>query len=377
MKIIATTLTGLESVLAQEIRELGGIDVVELKRAVSYTGSKSLLYRSNLMLRTALKVLVPMFSFKAKNDQELYDHIYEYNWTEHIPLDKTISINAVTNSTLFTHSQYAALKTKDAIVDRIRADKNARPSVDVKNPDFKFNIHIQEDHVDVSLDSSGDSLHRRGYRKKAVEAPLNEVLAAGMVLLSGWDRRRPLLDPMCGSGTILIEAQRMAKNIPPQSIDRNFTFKKWTDFDAQLWDRVVAQSLDEQRSRSALVMGGDRSKHNLRVAEVNIRNANLSKLIKVKESDFFQSGSDRDDLVIITNPPYDIRLQTFDINHFYRRLGDTLKHYYNNSETWIICGNKEAIKNIGLKPNKNYQLMNGAVRSTFSQYVIYNSSKEE
>lgn len=372
MKFIAKTLKGLEGVLAQEIRDLGGLDVKKLSRAVEYEGSRTLLYKSNLQLRTALRILVPLFQFNAKDENELYDKVYAYDWCSLIPVDKTFAIDFTVNSATFTHSQYISLKTKDAIVDKIRNKKGVRPDVHPSDPDIQLNLHIRDQHVDISLDSSGDSLHKRGYRTKEVDAPINEVLAAGLVLLSGWKADIPLMDPMCGSGTILVEAARFAKNIPPQNLDRNFNFKRWLDFDETLWERVLEQIKDEKKHRSVEIYGSDINKYNARVAEINLRTAGLSRSIKISLEDFFDTSAKFDETFIITNPPYDYRLKSDNIYDFYMKMGYAFKQEYPNTEAWILSGNIEALDNMGLPCEKSINLMNGGMDAVFNQYKHYN-----
>lgn len=370
MRYIAKTLKGLEGVLAQEIRDLGGLDVKKLSRAVEFEGSRTLLYKANLQLRTALRILIPLFQFNAKDENEVYDKVYAYDWSNLIPTDKTFAIDFTVNSATFTHSQYISLKTKDAIVDRIRNDKGIRPDVNPTDPDIQINLHIRDQHVDISLDSSGDSLHKRGYRTKEVDAPLNEVLAAGLILLSGWDAKTPLMDPMCGSGTILVEAAKIAKNIPPQNIERNFNFKRWLDFDETLWDRVIEQVKDERKRRSVEVYGSDINKYNARVAEINLRTAGLSRSIAIKLDDFFDTSAKTDEVFIVTNPPYDYRLKSDNIYDFYMKMGYTLKQEYPVSETWILSGNIEALDSLGIPDTQSYNLMNGGMDAVFRQYKL-------
>ena len=377
MKIIVKTLKGLEEVLASEIRELGGLDVTPISRAVAFEGSRTLLYKANLQLRTALRVLIPLFEFDAKDENEVYDRIHDHDWTSMIPVDRTFAIDSVVNSSTFRHANYIALKTKDAIVDRIRKDKGARPSVDSANPDIQLHLHIRENHVSVSLDSSGDSLHKRGYRQKEGDAPLNEVLAAGLILLSGWDGRTPFTDPMCGSGTLLVEAARYAKNIPPQNLERNFNFKNWADFDETMWNTVIEQVKDERKKRSVDILGSDINRYNVRSAEINLRAAGLSRSINVRTEDFFETEARSDESFILTNPPYDYRIKADDICDFYMKMGYTLKMQYPNSTSWIISGNIDGLKCIGMKPEKKYQLMNGGLDATFCKYNIFPLKKME
>ncbi|MEA3316600.1 MAG: THUMP domain-containing protein, partial [Bacteroidota bacterium] len=213
--MIAKTFKGLENVLAKELELLNATDIEILNRAVSFSGNKELLYKANFHLRTALKILVPIKKFKANNEHELYKEVKKIRWAKYLELEGTFAVDSVVNSEIFTHSKYVAYKVKDAIVDQYRENFNIRPSVNTKNPSLQINIHISENNCSLSIDSSGESLHKRGYRLKATEAPLNEVLAAGMIYMSEWDKKSTFVDPMCGSGTLLIEAALIANNIPP------------------------------------------------------------------------------------------------------------------------------------------------------------------
>jgi putative N6-adenine-specific DNA methylase len=376
MQIIAKTMQGLESVLAEEIRVLGGTNIETLTRAVSYEGEMDLVYKSNYLLRTALKILVPVDEFQVMDEKALYDRVNDLPWEDLFGLKQTFAIDAVTTGGFFRHSKYAALKTKDAIVDRFQRLFGKRPNVNVVNPDFKINLHIRKRTVTLSLDSSGESLHKRGYRINSVEAPLNEVLAAGLVLLSDWDKKSTLLDPMCGSGTIVIEAAKIALKIPPQSPDRDFLFKKWENFDASLWDNILASNSTEIHPLPFKIVARDKSLRNLKASQFNIEEAGLASVIETEKVNFFRYENDLGPLTLITNPPYDERLKEDDIKSFYEMIGSTLKQDYTECSAWIISGHPEAFKSIGLRPSKKISLYNGPILSKYHHYQMYAGSKK-
>lgn len=378
MKIIVKTLHGLEEVLAQEIRDLGGENVQLLKRAVSFEGNKRLLYRANLELRTALRVLVHMKDFIAKSPEELYKKIKRIDWLDYLDVDKTFAIDATASSSIFRHSKYAALKTKDAIADYFRQKTGRRPDVHVDYPNLRINIHINEDKCSLSLDSSGDSLHKRGYRANTLDAPINEVLAAGMILLSGWRGDSTFIDPMCGSGTLLIEAALIANNIPPQ-LHRKETlgFTRWKNYDAKLWAAVIEQAKANMQPQQCQILGYDKDRRAVRITEQNIFSAYLdSSHIQVARSTFEKLEPPPPPGVVIMNPPYDERLEQEEVDEFYKMIGDVLKQRFAGYEAWIISSNMEAMKFVGLRPSQKVTLYNGALECKFQGYEMYEGSKE-
>lgn len=376
MQIIAKTMEGLEGVLAEEIKALGGTQVELLRRAVRYEGEMDLVYASNYMLRTALRILVPIDHFQVLDDQALYDRVTELPWEDLLGLDQTFAIDAVTSGEFFKHSKYAALKMKDAIVDRFYRLYDKRPNISVTDPDLQLNLHISKRTVTISMDSSGDSLHKRGYRVNSVEAPLNEVLAAGMVLHSEWDGNTPLLDPMCGSGTILIEAARYALGIPPQLADRSFGFLRWANFDEAAWQQVLQSYAPATAGAPIRVEGRDKSMRNMRAAQLNIEEAGLADQIEVTRRDFFKADDQQDNCTIITNPPYDERLREEDIEDFYESMGDVFKRHYAGSTAWVISGNPQAFKYLGLRTSRKITLFNGPILSKLHKYEMYAGSKK-
>lgn len=373
MKLLAKTFEGLEEVLAAEIEALGGTNIKKLTRAVTFEGDKKLMYTANHMLRTAIKILEVRKEFYTYDEDDLYRKMYKFPWDQIISLKDTFAVDATTSGEVFTHSKYTALKTKDAIVDKIRSIKGARPNVNVATPAHRINVHIRDTTATVSFDTTGDSLHMRGYRITAVDAPLNEALAAGLVLLSGWDKKSTLIDPMCGSGTILIEADRIARNIPPQLVNRTYCFKKWKDFDEELWTEVV-QEQQKKVIEGPPILGFDKNLRAVKVSQQNIDEARCTDSISVEKRDFFR-GEGHENVTVITNPPYDMRLREHDIEKYYKSIGDKLKQEYTNSEAWIFSGNVEALKSVGLKPSRRIHLMNGGIEAKFYKFELYEGTK--
>ncbi|HKJ67881.1 MAG TPA: THUMP domain-containing protein [bacterium] len=367
----ATTLTGLEEVLVEELKALGAEDIVPMNRAVQFTGTTALMYRANLALRTALRILKPVHMFHARSDNAFYRQIREIDWREYMTLSDTLAVDSVVNSKYFTHSQYVALRVKDAVVDQFRKHTGERPSVDVKNPSLQLNIYINNDECVLSLDSSGDSLHRRGYRLQAGEAPLNEALAAGMILLSGWDGRTSLTDPMCGSGTILIEAALIARNIAPGLLREEFGFLRWPDYDPDLWEAVQTEARNSTVDCEAPILGSDADVEALNMTRQNVVRAGVEDDIKLSLTSFEKRMPSTKRGILIMNPPYGERMQTADIVEFYQRIGDTLKQKYPGHTAWILSGNKEAIKHVGLRTSERYTLYNGPIECKYHKYEIY------
>ncbi|MCZ2100293.1 MAG: class I SAM-dependent RNA methyltransferase [Chitinophagales bacterium] len=377
MKLIIKTQEGLEEVLKNELLLLADTPIEILKRAVLLDGDLSLIYKANLQLRTALKVLVVIQEFKVEDDKDLYHKVKNIKWEDYFNIDNTFAIDSVVNSTQFRHSNYIALKSKDAIVDRFRDLTGDRPNVDTLNPDIRINVHIRQNIVTISLDSSGTSLHMRGYRTEQVSAPLNEVLAAGMILLSGWNGNTPFIDPMCGSGTILCEAAKIAANIPPQNYDRAFAFRKWRNFDSALWDKICAEAKQYTKIHSMpIIKGFDVSQNAVKIARNNIRNAGLSPFIQVEQEDFFYQDN-FDGQTVIFNPPYDARMKESDILNFYKDIGDKLKRSFTNCTVWVLSGHLDALKQVGLRAKSKIKLLNGEIPSLFCRYDMYAGSLKQ
>lgn len=374
--MVAKTLFGFEPLLAKELRNLGAMDVKEGVRSVSFVGDKGFMYKANLSLRTAIKVLKPIESFKVFSEEDLYKEVYKIDWEKYLEANETLAIDATIHSDTFTHSKYVALKSKDAIVDRFRDKFGQRPGIDLDFPSLRINIHIEKENCTVSLDSSGQSLHKRGYKTATNIAPINEVLAAGMLLHSGWDGQCDFLDPMCGSGTILIEAAMIACNIPPNLNKKEFGFERWKDWDEDLFEQIEASVLKKVREFHFTIKGYDKAPSAVHKAKDNIDNANLSEFITVEHEDFFKTEKQTErHLHMVFNPPYGERL-SIDMPEFYKAIGDTLKQSYPDTDAWFITSNLEAIKHVGLRPSRKIKLYNGSLESKLLKYEIYAGSKK-
>jgi len=375
-KMLAKTFYGFEDLLEQELKQLGAQDVEKGNRVVHFKGDKGFLYKANLSLRTALKILVPIHSYQVKTEQALYQAAYDFPWNTYFSSNETIAIDSVVFGDTFTHSLYVSQKVKDAIVDQFRAATGVRPSVDLKHPDVRINVHIDRDQCTFSLDSSGASLHHRGYRTATNIAPLNEVLAAGLIQLSGWDRRTDFLDPMCGSGTLLIEAAMLTCNIPANINRKEFAFEKWSDWDEELYLTIEEAQLNKIQGLAGSITGFDKAPSAVEKAKDNIRNANLEEFISIDKDNFFYTKKGDDSpLHMVTNPPYGERLEG-DMNELYKNFGDTLKQHYTNTQAWMITSNLEAMKHVGLRPSRKIKLFNGKLESKLLHYNIYPGTKK-
>ncbi|WP_456377201.1 THUMP domain-containing class I SAM-dependent RNA methyltransferase [Lutibacter sp.] len=376
-KMVATTMFGFEELLATELKNLGARDVVPAVRSVSFKGDKGFMYKANIALRTAIRILKPIKRFKVADEDDLYKKLMQIEWEKYMNLETTFSIGAVVNSKNFTtNSHYISLKSKDAIADYFRHKYHKRPNVDVKNPDLKIHVHIQKDLCSVSLDSSGDSLHKRGYRSSTNIAPINEVLAAGLVLLSGYAGECNFIDPMCGSGTILIEAAMIANNIPANINRKEFGFERWEDYDEDLYFVIQDSLLKKIRNSHFKIMGFDKAPSAIRKAQENVKNANLDEFIGVHHVNFFNSVKEVfGQTTILFNPPYGERLN-IDAQEFYKKIGDTLKHGYPDSTVWFITSDFEALKYVGLRTSRKIPVKNGDLDCKFVRYDMYAGSKK-
>ena len=374
-KMIAKTFFGFEEILAKELENLGAIDVEQGVRMVSFKGDKGFMYKANLSLRTALKILKPIYYFKAKNEKALYDGIAGIDWNKYLKANKTFVIDATVHSEFFNHSEFVSQKCKDAIVDQFRERTGQRPSIEKIHPDLRINIHIDKDSVSVALDTSGNALNQRGYRTSTNIAPINEVLAAGILILSGWDGQTNFLDPMCGSGTFLVEAAMIACNIPANINRKEFAFEKWSDWDNDLFDKITDSSLKKVREFNYKITGFDKAPSAVQKAIENVKNANLSEYISIDENNFFDTQKNNDEKLHVTfNPPYDERLNIA-MEDFYKNIGDTLKKNYSNTNAWFITANLEALKHVGLKPSRKIKLFNAGLEARLVKYEMYAGSK--
>ena len=376
-QMVAKTMAELEDVLAEELIELGAKNVETGTRMVSFTGDDALLYKANLHCRTALRILKPIHTFVANNADEVYEEIKKMNWEEYLTLDKTFSIDAVVFSHIFRHSKFVSYRVKDGIVDYFSERYEKRPSVSVTNPDLVFNIHIAHNKCTLSLDSSGESLHKRGYRIDQTDAPLNEVLAAGMILKSGWRGESNFIDPMCGSGTLLIEAAMIALNIPPGIHRESFAFEKWNDFDSELFSEVYNDD-SAAKTFNHKIIGTDISGQAISIAEKNVKNAGLKNSITLEVKPFQQyTEAPQPAGVLMINPPYGERIRVDDIEALYNMIGERLKHVFTGYDAYVLSFKKVNFDNIGLKPAKRFFLFNGALECEMRKYEIFAGKRDD
>lgn len=377
--MVATTLQGLESILANELQQLGAMEVKEGIRMVEFVGDKGFMYKVNMFLRTAIRIVKPIMKFKVRNQDDLYHQLKKIRWEKYLNTQNTFSIKATNQfSGISNNTHFVSLKSKDAVVDYFREQFDKRPSVDIKHPDLKINIHIDRNGVcTVGLDSSGDSLHKRGYRVNTNLAPINEVLAAGLILLSGYNGDSNYIDPMCGSGTLLIEAAMIACNIPANINRKEFGFEKWADYDEDLFFKIQDSLIKRIREPKCKIMGFDKAPSAVAKAKENIANANLEEFIGVHHINFFNSKKEVfGNTTILFNPPYGERLALSDIEGFYKSIGDTLKHNYAGSTAWFITSDIEALKHVGLKTSRRIAIKNGDLDCKFVKYDLYDGSKK-
>lgn len=375
-EMVAKTLYGLEDVLAEELTALGANDIQIGRRMVSFTGNKELLYKANFCCRTALRILKPIYRFKAKDADTVYKEVKKVEWEKYISLEKTFAIDSVIYSEDFNHSKFVAYRTKDAIVDYFVEKYQKRPSVRVSNPDLYINIHISHNDCTLSIDSSGESLHKRGYRVNQTEAPLNEVLAAGMILKTGWKGESNFIDPMCGSGTLLIEAAMIALNIAPGIYRKEFAFEKWIDFDQELFDHIYNDE-SQEREFKFKCYGSDISQQAIDIAQENIRSAGLVKYIDLKVMPFQQYTEAPQPGILVTNPPYGERISSRDLLGLYNMIGERLKHVFTGYKAWILSYKDECFDKIGLRPSEKMKLMNGSLECEYRCFELFDGKNKD
>lgn len=375
-EMIAKTHQGLEEVLAEELRTIGAEEVSPTLKTVTFKGDKEMMYKANIQLRTALRILKPIYTFRARTEDELYGQAKKFDWTSVMGISHKYAVDSIVLSDVFNHSRYVALKLKDAIADHFREKTGKRPFVDPLNPQIKVHINVVDDECTISLDSSGESLHRRGYRQSQDASPINEVLAAGMILLSGWKGDSNFIDPMCGSGTIVIEAGLIAHGIPPGIFRKHFGFENWFDFDEVLLQHVYNDESMEREFNFSII-GGDISKRAIETSIENIKNAGLQKKIAISTGSIFDYVPPGDKGIVITNPPFGERLKKEQIETFYKQLGDCFKQRYNGYDVWLVSSNMEAIRNFGLRPSKAISIMNGALECKYHQYSMFRGAPKE
>ena len=374
--MLAKTYFGLEDILAKELTELGANEIETERRAVRFKGDKALLYKANLCLRSAIRILVPIAQFKATDADEVYEKAKKINWEEYIGIKQSFIINETVNSENFRHSKFVAYRLKDAIADYFTELYDKRPSVSITSPDIYIDIHISHNECTISLDSSGVSLHKRGYRSSQNEAPISEAQAAGMLLMAGWDGSKDFIDPMCGSGTFLIEAALIALNIPPCIYRTQFAFEKWKDFDKELFDDLYNDD-SEEREFTHKIIGYDVNPNTVKIAQENIKAAGLSKYIEVQCRDIANFEEVTEPSLIVTNPPYGERLKPEDLRNLYREIGRALKHKFVNGEAWVISSHAENLAAIGLKPSQRVELKNGALDCEFWKFEIFSGTHKD
>lgn len=375
-ELIAKTFMGLEPVLAQELTQMGANNVQIGRRMVSFTGDKEMMYRANFQLHTAIRILKPISHFKARSAEDVYEAVKKIDWSKYILDGKTFSVDSVVYSEEFRNSRFVTYKVKDAIVDQFREATGSRPNISVSNPDIRLHIHIADEDATLCLDSSGESLHRRGYRQESVEAPLNEVLAAGMILMTGWKGDCDFIDPMCGSGTLLIEAALIARNINPGVFRKEFAFEKWPDFDQDLFDAIYNDDTQE-REFAHHIYGYDVDMKAVNTARLNVRAAGLTKDITVEQADFKDFTKPENKSIIVTNPPYGERISTPNLLATYKMIGERFKHQFMGNDAWVLSYREECFDQIGLKPSIKIPVFNGSLECEFRKYTIFDGKMRD
>ena len=380
-ELIAKTFMGLEPVFAKELTQRGANDVQIGRRMVSFTGDKELMYRANFQLHTAIRILKPIKHFIARSADDVYEEVKNIDWTEYLGLDKTFAVDSVVFSEEFRHSKFVSYKVKDAIVDQFREQTGKRPNISVANPDLRLHVHIADvapgkSECTLCLDSSGESLHRRGYRQESVEAPLNEVLAAGMIMMTGWQGDTDFIDPMCGSGTLLIEAALIARNMAPGLFRKEFAFEKWPDFDADLFDTIYNDESQEREFKHH-IYGYDIDMKAVNTARLNVRAAGLTNDITIEEADFKNFQQPKEKAIMVTNPPYGERISTPDLLGTYKMIGERLKHQFQGNDAWVLSYREECFDQIGLKPSIKIPLFNGSLECEFRKYQMFDGKLKD
>lgn len=375
-EMVAKTFMGLEDILVQELTELGANNIEKGCRVVTFTGDKALMYRANFALRTAIRILKPLSHFTAKSADEVYDQVKQIDWSEYIGEGKTFTVDSVVYSETFSNSRFVTYKVKDAIVDQFREKTGSRPNISVADPDVRLNVHINGEEATLSLDSSGESLHRRGYRQETVEAPLNEVLAAGMIMMTSWKGETDFIDPMCGSGTLPIEAALIARNIAPGVFRKNYAFEKWADFDADLFDEIYNDD-SKERDFEHHIYGYDIDFKAVNMATTNVKAAGLTADITITQQDFRDFTGSENPAIIVTNPPYGERISTPNLLETYKMIGERLKHAFKEGEAWILSYREDCFQQIGLKPSLKVPLYNGSLECEFRKYQLFSGKLKE
>ncbi len=374
-EMVAKTFKGLEGILAGELKGLGALDVKPANRAVYFTGNNEMMYKANFFCRTALRILVPVYHFKARSEKDLYEGAFSFAWDTWFDVKQTFAVDSVINSPYFNHSQFVALKVKDAIADYFRSKTGRRPNVNAELPDFQVHVHISNDDCTILFDSSGEPLYKRGYRQSGGPAPLNEVLAAGMIMLTKWNGSGNFIDPMCGSGTLPIEAGLIAYQIPPGIFRKRFGFENWNDFDSRLWLKI-SESYQEKSKINGLIHGSDKLQGVIALARKNASSAFLSRRVELRVSAIEEYEPPAAPGIVIINPPYGKRISSGENNTLYTIMGDILKRRFTGYEAWILSSNMESIKHIGLRAEEKITLFNGPLECRFLRFRLYEGSQK-
>ena len=374
-EMIAKTYHGLEDVLAKELLQLGAQNIKTLRRAVKFKGDLGFMYKANLSLRTAVRIIKPIKNFKVRNEDQLYRELRNIDWEQYMTIDDKFAVDSFVNSPHFKHSLYVALKTKDAIVDQFRDKCGMRPDVDLDHPNLRINVHITDETCTLSIDSSGKSLHKRGYRLETNEAPISEALAAGLILLSGWDKKSHFVDGMCGSGTFLVEAAMIGANIPANINREHFAFQDWPDYDEVLWKLIRSSQLKRAQDCYGRVIGYDLNPDTVASAKLNIANSGLDDYIEIHCENFFETKKPEGPTHLVFNPPYGVRIQG-DIPEMYKSIGDTLKKNYSGAEAWFLTSHMDGLKHVGLRASRKIEIYQAKLECRFVKYEMYQGSKK-
>jgi putative N6-adenine-specific DNA methylase len=375
---VAKTFAGLEHLLAHELVAIGANDIDVHTRSVSFSGDKSIMYKANYLTRTSLRILKEIARFNVTGQVSLYEGVKNIDWTQYLNVDQTFAIDSFCNQGPFNNTMFISLKAKDAIVDQFREKFNKRPSIDKDYAQVRIDIHIYKEECVILLDSSGSSLHKRGYRINQVAAPLKESLAAGLIMLSGWDKKSTFIDGMTGSGTFAVEAALMAKNVPAGYFRKEFGFENWIDFDRDLWNQIVVEGEKQIVPLECNIIGLDTNREAVKIARENTKEAGLRGEVEIMNESFFNYTPPNDPGTVFINPPYGERLEMGeDMIGFYKEIGDALKKNFSGYTAWVISSNLVALKNIGLKPSRRIPVFNGALESKFVKFELFRGSHKE
>lgn len=372
---VAKTFAGLEPLLLKELEELGAVNCQLMSRSVAFEGPFELLYRVNYFSRLALRVLWRQAAFSFGSNRQFYEHLFDFPAEKFLKKDGTMAVHATNVDSIFKTPLFASVLAKDAICDRFRDLYDQRPSVDKEDPDVQFHLHIYKDQAQLFLDSSGESLHKRGYKVRNHPAPINEVVAAAMVKMSGWQADCDFIDPMCGGGTLLVEAAMQALNIPAGFYRRHFGFFEWKNFDLALWKQIKREASIKD-DVPVNFYGSDINAGFLEIARSNIAKARLQDFITLERKDMLSSPAAATPALVMFNPPYGERLDVEDMNGFYASIGDALKQKFPGCRAFMISSDIEALKHVGLKPTKKCVMYNGPLECRFVSYELFSGDRK-